>query len=185
MTWSAGAVAGVVVGALVITLLLLYLFARWYTWRRANRVNPVIPRVALDVNEYAGEWHELASYPTWFEKGCSHTTARYVPEGDTLKIINRCFRRGHWEEAVGRAYPTDFEGVLAVEFFPGLYGNYTVTYRDPQTAIVTNPDRSTLWILSRKPRISGKKKTSLLRWLQTHHFNTDRLTFSEPHALTS
>lgn len=178
MSLSAGAIAGITVGSVVVGLILLYLFLRWYTWRRANRIDPTMPRESVDLDEYAGQWYEVAAYPTWFEAGCVNSTARYVREGDHLRVINRCFRNGHWEEAVGRAQPTQHEGVLAVDFFPGLYGNYTVTYRDPETSIVTNANRSTLWILSRHRQISSHKKTKLLRWLQAHGFDTSRLKFT-------
>lgn len=177
MSLSAGAIAGIVVGSVVAFLILLYVFLRWYTWRKANRIDPKMPRVAIDPREYAGRWYEIAAYPTWFEAGCVNAEARYVPERDHLKVINRCYRNGQWEESVGRAHQTDYEGVFAVDFFPGIYGNYTVTYRDPETAIVTNADRTTLWILSRQRQISGQKKTKLLHWLENHRFDTDRLKF--------
>jgi len=93
-------------------------------------------------------------------------------------VVNRCFRYGSWDEAVGRAHRTNYEGVFAVDFFPGIYGNYTVTYRDPETSIVTNTDKDKLWILSRKQEISGQKKTKLLAWLKRHDFDTDKLKFT-------
>lgn len=179
MSLSGGAIAGVVVGSVIVFLLLLYLFLRWYTWRKANRIDPTMPRVKIDPQEYAGDWYEIASYPTWFEAGCMNSTARYVPGRNHIKVINRCFRNGHWEESVGQAHPTDYDGVFAVDFFPGVYGNYTVTYRDPNTAIVTNTDRTTLWILSRQAHVSGAKKTKLLRWLEKHRFDTRRLKFGQ------
>ena len=179
MCLSGGAIAGIVVGSVVVFLVLLYLFLRWYTWRKARRIDPTMPRVAVNAKEYAGQWYEIAAFPTWFESGCVNTTARYVPAAHgQLQVINRCYRNGAWDESVGTAYPTGHDGVLAVEFFPGIYGNYTVTYRDPDTSIVTNADRSTLWILSRRPRISGAKKTKLLRWLEKHRFDTERLRFT-------
>lgn len=179
MSLSGGAIAGIVVGSVVVFLLVLYVFVRWHTWRRANRIDPRMPRVAVDPHEYAGKWYEIAAYPTWFEAGCVNSTARYIPERNHMKVINRCYRNGHWEESIGRAHQTDHDGVFAVDFFPGIYGNYTVTYRDRDTAMVTNTDRTTLWILSRHEEISDAKKNKLLHWLQQHKFDTERLKFTQ------
>ncbi len=178
MSLSGGAIAGIVVGSVVVFLILLYLFLRWYTWRRANRISPDVPRVPVNPREYSGKWYEVASYPAWFQADCTNSTAKYTVEGDHLKVVNRCYRYGGWSEAVGRAHKTDHEGVFAVDFFPGIYGNYTVTYRDPDTSIVTNADKDKLWILSRRQEISGQKKTKLLAWLKKHDFDTEKLKFT-------
>jgi apolipoprotein D and lipocalin family protein len=172
-------IASIVISSAVCFILLLYIFLRWYTWRRANRINPDIPRVPVNPSEYAGTWFEIASYPAWFQRGCTQTKAHYEPKNDYIEVKNTCFRNGQWTDIYGSAYKTDYDGVLAVEFFPGLYGNYTVTYRDKSTSIVTNVDKSKLWILSRKVTMSEKKKQKLLTWLKSHHFDTEKLQFSQ------
>jgi len=178
MTLSTGAIVGIVIGSVLVFLLLVYLYLRWYTWRKAQRVNPDIPRVKIDPKEYAGKWYEIARYPQWYEQGCSDVTATYTPEGNAVRVVNKCFRDDHWTTARGWAYPTKSDGVFGVEFFPGIYGNYTVTYRDPETSMVTNSDRTNLWILSRKPSITRAKKHKLLQWLQKEKFDTQPLYFT-------
>ena len=36
----------------------------------------VVDRV--DLNRYLGKWYEIASYPAWFQKGCTASTAEYT-----------------------------------------------------------------------------------------------------------
>lgn len=175
MSLSSGAIVGIVIGSVVVFLILLYIFIRWYTWRKANRIDPDMPRVFVNPKEYSGKWYEIAANPAWFESGCVSTTATYTPQKDYMEVLNRCYRNGRWDDAHGRAYKTDHDGVFAVEFFPGVYGNYTVTYRDTDTSIVTNTDRTSLWILSRHPTVSSTKMTRLLKWLKDHDFDTSKL----------
>jgi len=175
---NTGTIVGIVIGAFVLLLLLIWLFLSWYTWRKLNHVNPKLPRVSIDPKEYSGKWFEIASYPSWFENGCTHSTAEYTINGDRIKVTNRCIRDGQSTEAIGYAYKTEQKGVLGVSFFPGIYGNYTVVYRDPTTSIVTDPDQKYLWILSRQHQISKKRKTQLITWLKKHEFETDKLQFT-------
>jgi apolipoprotein D and lipocalin family protein len=159
----------------VCALLLLWALIAWWTWRRLRFVNPTMPRVPIDPHEYQGTWYEIARYPQWFEKGCTHVTATYIPEANRIRVVNRCTRHGKPTESSGWAYPTSHEGVLGVSFFPGIYGNYTVTYRDPTTSIVTDPQRKSLWILSRHKTLTKNKEKQIWQWLRDHDFDTDPL----------
>jgi apolipoprotein D and lipocalin family protein len=173
-------IALIVIGSVLLFLILLYLFLRWYTWRKVNRIDPSMPRVKIDAKEYAGKWYEIAHNPEWFEYNCKNTTAAYIPTKENrIRVVNRCFRNGTWSESLGWAYPTDYDGVYGVSFFPGIYGNYTVTYRDSDTSIVTNTDKTSLWILSRKKEITPQKKAHLLKWLEKENFNTSKLQFTD------
>ena len=184
-------IALIVIASISVFIVLLYFVLRWYTWRRVRILNPSIPRVKIDSYEYAGTWYEIGHNPEWFEKGCTNTTANYEVLPSGIQVKNKCFTNGAWKESVGMAYPTEHDGVLGVSFFPGIYGNYTVTYRDPQTSIVTNQQGTSLWILSRSRDISQQEKHRLQEWLIEHEFNlskfqwTKTLTHSEIDALTT
>lgn len=179
---SGFAIAGIVVGVVVGVLFLGYLFARWYTWRRLKKVNPNLPRVEVNPQEYQGKWYEIARYPFSFEKGCSEVTATYTyhPEKKAMRVENTCcVDESRYKTSRGWAYPAEPKGVFGVSFFPGIYGNYTVVYRDPETSIVSNPDKRYLWILSRTPKVSMKKREKLLGWLKDHDFDLRPLRFTK------
>jgi len=174
-------IALIVIGSLVIFIIIVYFFLKWYTWKKVTQnLDPSIPKVKVDPQEYSGRWFEIGRFTKWFEQGCNNSTATYTLNGTNteLKVLNRCFADGTWKESVGKAYPSHIDGVFGVSFFPGIYGNYTVTYRDTQTSIVTNQDRSNLWILSRTPTIKTEKKEKLVEWLRNQKFNTTNITWT-------
>jgi apolipoprotein D and lipocalin family protein len=178
MSFTGGEIAGIVIASTVLILFLLYLFLRWYTWRKLSHFDVTIPRETIDPEEYQGTWYEIARYPKLYEEGCSRVKAIYTLEAGNIRIENQCYKNNQWTSAKGWAYPTDMKCILGVSFFPGIYGSYTVTYRDPDTSIVTDGNRKSLWILSRKSHISQRKRTSLLHWLHQHQFDTRPLTFT-------
>ena len=47
----------------------------------------------VDLNRYLGMWYEIASYPSWFQKGCTGSTAEYSLLSDgKIQVINRCHK---------------------------------------------------------------------------------------------
>lgn len=174
-----GIVIAIVLASSIGCVLLFWLLYGWYSWNKLKHLNPKLPRVAIDPREYSGKWYEFASVPARFERGCSNTTAEYSVDGDRLRVLNTCFRNNHWTRASGYAYPTKNPGVFGVSFFPGVFGNYTVIYRDPTTSIVSDSGMKYLWILSRTPQISEKKERALLTWLRRQQFDTDRLSYAK------
>jgi apolipoprotein D and lipocalin family protein len=117
----------------------------------------VVDRV--DLERYLGKWYEIASYPAWFQKGCAGSTAEYslLPEGK-IRVINRCRKNsldGPLKESKGKAEVADTatNAKLKVWFFWPFKGNYWIIELDDdyQWAVVGEPSRKYLWILSRTP----------------------------------
>jgi apolipoprotein D and lipocalin family protein len=118
---------------------------------------PVVDEVDLD--RYLGTWYEIASYPAWFQKGCTGTTAEYTRlENGRIGVVNRCRKRsldGKPKTARGRAKVIDetTNAKLKVSFFRPFWGNYWIIDLDPdyRWVVVGEPKRKYLWILSREP----------------------------------
>ncbi|HRK56773.1 MAG TPA: lipocalin family protein [Burkholderiaceae bacterium] len=133
-----------------------------------------LPTVAhVDLVRYSGRWHEIARYPHRFQAHCaSQAMATYSlratgpgkpPE---IKILNQCVdARGQLDQAAGVARVVDGSGgaKLKVSFLPawlrwiGLgWGNYWIIDLAPdyRYAIVGEPTRRYLWILSRRPTLA-------------------------------
>ena len=113
----------------------------------------------VDLNRYLGKWYEIASYPTWFQRGCTASTAEYalLPDGK-IEVINRCRSDrtdGPVKESKGKAEVVDpnTNAKLKVWFFWPFKGNYWIIDLDDtyQWAVVGEPKRKYLWILSRTP----------------------------------
>lgn len=117
----------------------------------------------LDVARYSGQWFEIAHLPMRYQKDClADITASYAPKPDgTLTVRNTCRTAKGTDVAEGVAKPvTGHPAQLEVSFAPGwlswlpfVWADYWVIAIDPeyQWAMVGEPDRDYLWILSRSP----------------------------------
>ena len=113
----------------------------------------------VDLQRYLGTWYEIASYPQSFQKGCTATTATYaLKENGEIDVLNRCRKGtidGPEDVANGRARVVDTatNAKLEVSFFGPFWGDYWVIDLDADYtfAVVGNPGRDYLWILSRTP----------------------------------
>jgi len=86
----------------------------------------------VDLERYLGKWYEIASYPNWFQKGCTASTAQYalLPDGK-IEVVNRCRKDnldGPVKQAKGKAEVADSptNGKLKVWFFWPFKGNYWI-----------------------------------------------------------
>ena len=116
---------------------------------------------SVDLKRYVGRWFEIARYPNRFQKQCSGaTTANYtvLPDGK-IEVLNQCRKAdGQMDVAKGKAKVADqsTKAKLRVTFFWPFYGDYWVIGLDPEYrwAVVGEPGRKYLWILSRTAQMS-------------------------------
>jgi len=125
-----------------------------------NNEKPLPTVSLLDVNRYAGTWHEIARFDHSFERGLSFVTATYtVRENGKIKVENRGMNEaGKWKSATGVAKVPDasYPGRLKVSFFRPFYGQYWVMKLDAdyKVAMVGTPDRKYFWILARAKQLA-------------------------------
>jgi len=140
-----------------------------------------VPHVELA--RYLGTWHEIASFPQSFQRGCTATTATYSLRDDgQLDVINRCrlgSPAGKMKEARGRARIVDrvTNAKLEVSFFRPFWGPYWIIDLAPDYsfAVVGHPGRDYLWILSRSPTMSDDTYQKILARLRAQRYETSRL----------
>lgn len=121
----------------------------------------VRPVPSLDLERYAGKWYEIARLPNRFQRACvSDTTATYTLRPDRkITVLNQCrTREGKTRSARGTARLASDTGPgsqLKVTFFWPFSGDYWVIGLDPEYrwALVGEPGRKYLWILSREPKM--------------------------------
>jgi apolipoprotein D and lipocalin family protein len=136
----------------------------------------------LDLNRYAGKWYEIARYPNRFEKKCSSDiTAQYslLPDGK-IKVVNSCRQAdGKQRVSTGMAKVVDkrSNAKLKVTFFWPFYGNYWVIDLDPEYryAVVSEPRRKYLWILSRTPEMEPDSFHHIMTRLRAMEFDPSKL----------
>jgi apolipoprotein D and lipocalin family protein len=154
----------------------------------------VVPEV--DLQHYAGTWYEVARLPNWFEKKCAcDVTATYtLLESGDIQVLNRCRKEnGEVSEAEGRAKRASDDGPNTklkvrfapriLSFLPFVWGDYWIIALAPDYsyAVVGEPNRKYLWVLSRTPtldettfqdilehvKLKGYDLTNLIRTKQT------------------
>jgi apolipoprotein D and lipocalin family protein len=141
----------------------------------------VVPSV--DLARYAGRWYEIARLPNRFQRDCAdNTTATYTlrPDGK-ITVLNECRKAdGRQKSAKGTARLADAKGPntkLKVTFFWPFSGNYWIIDLDPEYrwAVVGEPDRGYLWILSREPQLDTELYQQIVQRAKQQGFDTGKL----------
>jgi len=143
----------------------------------------VVPIANFEINRYLGTWYEIARLDHKFERGLEQVTATYSLNKDgTVKVTNKGFavKNAEWQEAVGKAQfvRSTSEGHLKVSFFGPFYGSYIVFALDNidyRYALVSGPDKSYLWVLSRTPSLDTDVYNALLLKAEEAGFDTSKL----------
>jgi apolipoprotein D and lipocalin family protein len=142
---------------------------------------------SVDLTRYAGRWYEIAHYPNRFQRQCvGDTSATYAPRDDgTLAVTNRCATASGASEADGVARRVDGRtDRLQVSFLPAAlrwlpvgWGDYWVIALAPdyRYAVVGEPSREYLWILSRTPTLSAEDRTAIDAALRAQGYDPAKL----------
>lgn len=139
---------------------------------------PTVPFV--DPARYVGVWYEIASLPQFFSAGCQCTTATYgAIDASTISVFNECRLNsptGTANTISGRALVTPASGnaKLEVEFVPLFRAPYwIIALADDYThALVGDPFRGSLFVLSRTRTMATATYDSLLAYAASQGFNT-------------
>jgi len=139
--------------ALCAGLLVVSLGSAW-----AGEETPPVQTVpAVELERYLGRWYEIARFPMFFQRNCvGDVTADYsLREDGRIRVLNRCRSDKGMDEAEGTARVVEGSGgaKLRVSFFWPFSGDYWVIGLSPdyRWAVVGDPERKYLWILSRTP----------------------------------
>lgn len=137
----------------------------------------------VDINSYLGTWYEIARYEHFFEKGCVDAKATYsLKENGDINVLNECIKNGEHSAANGVAYATDeSNSKLKVSFFRPFYGNYWILMlgKNYDYALIGDPSREYLWILSRENEITQELKTTILNKLPEFGYTQEKLIWTE------
>jgi apolipoprotein D and lipocalin family protein len=154
---------------------------------------------SIDLNRYQGQWYQIAYYPNTFQKQCvANTTATYKPLANgQIEVINQCKTAdGSISKAVGaaRVKPPKLLGVpvakgtvtskLEVRFAPAflswinaVWAPYWVIQLadDYRYAVIGEPNREFLWILSRTPTLDPQDRAIISGLLQQQGYDPTKL----------
>jgi apolipoprotein D and lipocalin family protein len=146
----------------------------------------VVPYV--DLTRYVGFWYEIARYPTPFQANCASSTANYTARSDgTIGVLNTCL-------AADGSVVSTIEGSASVVdpttnaklkvTFPSvpIPGDYWIIDLGPnyEYAVVSDPLRLTLFILSRTPTLDQPTLDGILSRLVNQGYDPARLVYDTP-----
>lgn len=150
---------------------------------------------SVDLARYAGRWYEVARLPNRFEKACDrNTTADYELLADsTIRVVNTCTRAdGSLSRAEGRARLAEPHGSSSklkvrfapafLSFLPMVWGDYWILdlTADYSAALVGDPSRKYLWILSRTPDLDEATYARLVSTARAQGFDATHLRRAPP-----
>jgi len=160
---------------LLLALAFTLMFTGCKTYEKPEKVTPV---ENFKLSEYLGTWYEIARLEHRFEKGMEAITATYsMREDGGVKVLNKGYKtkEKEWSDAEGKAYfvGSSDKGFLKVSFFGPFYGSYIVMDTDYKTyTMISGPDLSYFWILSRTPTLDEKILNRLLAQAKEAGFDT-------------
>lgn len=168
-----------IMNLIVITMIASTFLAVTATGSRKDELE-VVPSV--DLSRYVGQWYEIARLPNRFQKKCADSvTANYTLRSDgTIQVVNRCRKAsGEFTTATGKAKIADKKtnAKLKVTFFWPFHGKYWILDlgQNYEYAVVGEPGRNYLWILSRTPQMDQALYLQLLAKMQARGFDTTRM----------
>jgi apolipoprotein D and lipocalin family protein len=143
----------------------------------------------VDLQRYQGTWSELARLPMFFQRNCAQAQAHYQLQVDgSIAVLNTCLSlsaeslQASGQAVLQQAGHTDKLWVRFDNWFSRLFpdltrGEYWVLYLDEgyQLALVGNPNRKFLWLLSRTPQVSAHTQEQLLTIARQRGYDTDGL----------
>lgn len=138
----------------------------------------------FELKRYLGQWYEIARLDHSFERGLSQVTANYSLRDDGgVKVLNRGYdaQKAQWQSSEGKAYFVGAPDVghLKVSFFGPFYGSYIIFELDEdyRYSMVSGPERSYLWLLSRTPTVSDAVRQDFIARAGALGFDTSALIF--------
>ncbi len=154
---------------------------------KAQNTAPLKAIPNLDLQRYLGTWFEIARLPNSFQTKCScDVSAHYqLREDGDIDVTNRCRKEdGEMKQSTGkakRASESEPLSKLKVRFAPAflswlsaVWGDYWVLILAPDYsyAVVGEPSRKYLWILSRSAQMNNTTYNELLGKIAAMGYDT-------------
>ncbi|MCG8537976.1 MAG: lipocalin family protein [Pseudomonadales bacterium] len=145
----------------------------------------------VEVERYMGLWYQISAYETSFNQGLVGVTAEYtLLEDGSVQVYNRGFEgslEGPIDEILGNAVVVDEETNSRLKVsFPGVpnfpFANYLIVILEEENysyAVVTDPLKYTLFVLSRTPQMNDATYAAILAELEEMGINTEKLLLTE------
>ncbi len=144
-------------------------------------MGPLTTVARVDLERYSGWWYEIARTPNRFENGCVGNVKVYYnqrPDGK-FGVHNECLKKDGGKE-ISNAYAKAADGTnskLRVTFFWPFWADYWVIDLDEdyRYAVVGEPDRKYLWILSRTPAVDPELYRQIVQRIAEKGYDASKI----------
>jgi len=171
-------------------IVLLILLACLMLMNLAAKKLPSLTTVdKVDLNRYAGLWYQFAYFPNSFQpKDAQLTTAEYILKSKGyVTVINTAYKDFAGKEVKskikGKAFIADkaSQSKLKVQFFWPFKAPYWIILIDKENyewAVVSDPSRKYLWILTRQPTLDKTLYQNLLQQIAAKDIDVNKIVIT-------
>ncbi len=139
----------------------------------------------IEIDKYLGVWYEIARKPSTFQSKCKRDVVAVYTynENGNLSINNQCLdRSGKIKQSSAEAFVENspFNSKYKISFLPEsirwipmVRGDYWILKIDAnyQMALVGEPERNYLWLLSRNPHPDQAQVNEFLDYAKAEGYN--------------
>jgi apolipoprotein D and lipocalin family protein len=148
---------------------------------------------SLDLKKFQGTWYEIAHNPWFPEKGCFYMIANYkLTKENNIKVTNICRKNGmdgQISKVSGIAWLVDpkIKAKWEVQFIWPFTLDYWVIELEENYnyAVIGEPDRENLWILSRKPIMEKELLSRIIKNTKSKGYDLSNLILTPQDPINS
>lgn len=137
----------------------------------------------VELNRYMGKWYEIARYDNRFQRGTVATTTVFSLDNEGMIQVEMTARKktvdGKMKESTATGWIVDenSNAKWKVQFFWPLRSDYWIIELcdDYKFAVIGQPTRKNVWIISREPEMDEATYKRLCRRLKRHGFDPEKL----------
>ena len=147
----------------------------------------------LDLHKFQGVWYEIAHNPWFPENNCFSMIAHYkLIKDKKIEVTNICRKNGFDREIskiTGKAWLVDptIKSKWEVQFIWPFTLDYWVIdlEEDYKYAVIGEPDKENIWILSRKPIMKKSLLVKLIKKTEMKGYDLSNLILMPQEQLSS
>lgn len=137
----------------------------------------------IDIERYMGSWYEIARYPNFFQRGIVAVKVSYRLKDDGNIVVRNTGRRGTLDgkltkrEALAWIPDEEMNARWYVRFIWPLRADYWIIdlAKDYRYAVVGQPSRDNLWVISRTPTMTDEDYRVICKNLRQQGYDPDKL----------
>jgi len=164
-------------------MLFLWLAASSAGCQSVREAPPLELAGPVDLERFMGDWHVIASIPTFLEKGAHNAVESYRLAQDGTIQTTFTFRAGSFDGELKRYAPTGFvldresNAVWGMQFVWPIKADYRIVYVAPDyaTTVIGREKRDYAWIMARTPAIPAAEYRKLLGLLADQGYDISKV----------